>query len=592
MYSSLWLEQIENLDKSGKYKQADVIVKKMMKQAEEYAPQIPGESYSQVKSSPQMTQFYTAYRPFAIYLNSKYGIDLFAMPTNLSTLIKATKTGAALPDAALKFPQVFYNDIQAIQGVEDFLKNYPNLYKDLTNINSQIKFLKNKNYWQWLGGIKDSSQFKQELQNLNELKNFAADFYKSENKILNLAKLEADEIKNIKSGFESSKVLNTWNAKMKQLLNNADPNLYNYKNLDNLDNKGLVELIKKTPKLPFKTTIINAVESGLQNETYAQKLIENAEKVGNITKASTEGTEAAGAIAKKFPVLNKILGPLGIILSLPAAFKWTQKILAGDEFTNEEIVECVQDLLNLFAGIAFMIPGGQAVSAVLGGLSLAIMGGNWIAGQFTPAKETKEKQEKDVSDLMVQATPGNFSAFNDFLHEKNLDYNKMKVIDIFNNLEEWIKTGKGTKTFDWFINPTEQNQAKREIFNQRYQNLFNTFRKGGDVTNQESGLAFNSLEDVKKTYDSQFSQNPYIGDAFKQNIPLKEIISKIQKDMAPGMPKGQKWFANVPLNLPDSELLVWYNKSFPDKFLTAQTDKTPRVASTFNLKKHLKSNTI
>jgi hypothetical protein len=637
MYSSSWLEQIENLDKSGKYKQADAIVKKMIKEAVEYASQVPGESYPQVQSSPQMTQFYTAYRPLFVYLKNKHGIDLFALPKKLEILFKAEALGIQPPEDILKQLSSFkeaFKDIKATPALETFLKNYPDIYKDFSEINAQTRFLKGKNYLDWLGGVKNLDEYKKAIQDLNQTKNIAKDIYQAGHGILDVKNIPLVDLQKIKSGVDAQKQMATFNTTAANYLKAMG---HTGSNLESLTTSELVSELKKlngsvakgmetrgngllntlgttiddadniliAAKDPQKVqemkTLLEGGGHSTQGKTATEiikdfksifansPLLQDAGIAKGATQAATataEGAEAAGAIAKKFPVLNKILGPLGIILSLPAAFKWTQKILAGDEFTNEEIAECVQDLLNLFAGIAFMIPGGQAVSAVLGGLSLAIMGGSWIAGQFGTAQETKEKQEKDILNLMEQATPGNFSAFNDFLHDKNLDYNKMKIIDVFNNLEEWIKTGKGTKTFDWFINPTEQNQAKRELFNQKYLNLFNTFRKGGDVTNQESGLAFNSLEDVKKTYDSQYSQNPFIGDAFKQNKPLKEIISTIQRDMAPGMPKGQKWFANVPLNLPDSELLKWYNKSFPNKSLTAQINNALRMASPFNLKKY------
>lgn len=595
------LEQIEILEKARLYKKADAILRKVISEEREYAPQIETDEEAiqntQQSFSPDVTtKLYTAYRPLAVYLNQKYAIDLFALPKNLNTLIKATQTGTTLPDEALKFPQVFYKDIQAIQGVEDFLKNYPNLYKDLTNINSQIKFLKNQNYWQWLGGIKDSNQFKQELQNLNGLKNFATDFYKSQNKILNLAELSADEIKNIKSGFESSKVLNRFNERMINFLIKNNPNQhYSVDSLKKYTNNELVEAIENTIKAkPLQdqqkySTFLQTLKDSAKNEEFATKLIANAEKAGNITKASTEGTEAAASIAKKFPMLNKILGPLGILLSLPAAYKWTKKIIAGEEFTNEEIVEFIQDMLNLFSAVAFMIPGGQLVSAVLGGLSLTIMGGSYIAKQFEAKEEPKEKQERDISSLMEQATPGNFSDFNDWLNSKNMDYSSMKIIDILKALEVWIPQSQFAKEYDWFVNPTEQNKNKIETFKQKYLQLWNTYQKGGNVSNLNNNLAFNSLEDVKKTYDKQYSQNPYIGFAFRQNKPLKEIISTIQKEMAPSMPQGQKWFAEVPLNYSDKDLLKWYNSKYPNGFLTASTSKITRVATSFNLKKYTAS---
>ncbi len=587
------LKQIEKLEKAGLYKEADTILRKVISEEREYATQIETETSAldnlpaqQGYSQNSLMKLYTAYRPLAVYLNQKYSIDLFALPKNLDVLMKATSTGQMLPDNALKFPQAFYKDMRAIKAVEDFLENYPNVSKDLKNINSQFRFLKNKNYWDWLSGIKDTKQFNQELQEINGLKTFSKDFYNSEKKILNISKLEPNEIKNIKDGFESSKQLSTWNAKMKQYLVNADPQKYNYKLLDTLDNEALLQLFKSTPKLNTNQVLIDAVEGNIKAENYAQKLIQNAEQTGKITAASADGTQAAASIVKKFPILNRILGPLGIILSLPAAIKWTKKILSGEDFTNEEIVECIQDLLNLSAAVAFVIPGGQLVSAVLGGLSLTLMGGSFIAKQFETKEEPKEKQERDINELVSQATPDNFSDFNEWLKSKNMSYSTMKIIDILKALETWIPQSQFAKEFDWFVNPNEQNKSKRAIFEQKYLNLFNAYRKGGNISQSGASLAFNSLEDVKKAYDRQFSQNPFIGFAFRQSKPLKEIISTIQKEMAPGMPAGQKWFAEVPLNYSDKDLLAWYNLKYPNGVVTASANKIIKTATTFNLKKH------
>jgi hypothetical protein len=59
--------------------------------------------------------------------------------------------------------------------------------------------------------------------------------------------------------------------------------------------------------------------------------------------------------------------------------------------------------------------------------------------------------------------------------------------------------------------------------------------------------------------------------------------------MAPSMPQGQKWFAEVPLNYSDKDLLKWYNSKYPNGFLTASTSKITRVATSFNLKKYTAS---
>ena len=530
MYSSL-LNKIEILDNAGLYKEADTALRKIISQ--ELAP----ESYQQPYQPPPGTSFYLAYRPLALYFKNKNGLDLFALPKNLSTLTKAVQTGTQLPEEALRFTQAFYKDMRAIDGVNNFLKNYPDLYENLKQIDSQVRFLKGKNYWEWLGGIKNADQFKQELQNLNESGKLIKEFYKSGHGILDMKNIPLDDLQKIKAGIAGGKNAALAEEKflsyIKQALMNYDPNL---KNINNLTKTELVAEFRKLPG-SMKSTHIGQLQL-IQNESdnakralaEGNKIMQNAEKAGHITKVTADGEKAAAGIAQKLPVLNKILGPLGILLSLPAAYKWTKRIIAGDtDWTAKDFSEFVQDLLNLFAGISFMVPGGQLVSAVLGGLSLTLAGGTWAAEklggdgkgteqeqkilgtydysekddgrrmgpngqiiQLTPEQMKAEElrmQEPDIDALLSQATPNNYSDFNTWLGQNNQgrgelsnglpDYSSMKMIDIFKALETWInsKDERFKNKFNWFTNPTEENKSKRAIFEQKYLSLFNTFKK-------------------------------------------------------------------------------------------------------------------
>jgi hypothetical protein len=71
----------------------------------------------------------------------------------------------------------------------------------------------------------------------------------------------------------------------------------------------------------------------------------------------------------------------------------------------------------------------------------------------------------------------------------------MKIIDVFKNLEEWIKTLPPKKDYygneigrqyDWFTNPTNENKSKRAIFEQKFLQLWKTFPK-----NKNTQASFN-----------------------------------------------------------------------------------------------------
>lgn len=662
------LKQIEKLEKAGLYKEADTILRKVISEEREYAPQIETETSAldnlpaqQGYSQDSLMRLYTAYRPLAYALKQRYGIDLFGLPKHLDTLMKATKASGAknvltnnfFPSKSLTIWQTLFKDPKATESVARFLQNFPELETELQQLNSEIRTLKGKNYFDWLKGIKSAEDFTKELKEIKNLQSAGKASALAKNTYNNLSESQkAARIftKNPDIKDWMIKILNSkdksraWLAEPPEVI--ADAYAKYYPNLT--VERATFDVAKRNPfstlannvnKVDEMKKLLEQAKAGSTVNLTPEKIVEQfaktyprsplVDKAAIIEEASilaksvssTEGIKAAEKAAEKFPVLRKVLGPLGILLSIPAAFKWKQKLESGEEWSAKETSEFVQDLLNLLASASLFIPPpfGEILASVLGGVSIALMGGTYLAeiaggkdvseeekitGDFDYSKEDnrrrmpdgtikllspeeiKDEKERGINELISQATPDNFSDFNEWLKSKNMNYSTMKIIDILKALETWIPQSQFAKEFDWFVNPNEQNKSKRAIFEQKYLNLFNAYRKGGNISQSGASLAFNSLEDVKKAYDRQFSQNPFIGFAFRQSKPLKEIISTIQKEMAPGMPAGQKWFAEVPLNYSDKDLLTWYNSKYPNGVVTASANKIIKTATTFNLKKH------
>jgi hypothetical protein len=67
-----------------------------------------------------------------------------------------------------------FKDMKATPALEAFIKNYPDIYKDFSEINAQTRLLKGKNYLDWIGGVKNLDEYKKATQDLNQAKNLRA----------------------------------------------------------------------------------------------------------------------------------------------------------------------------------------------------------------------------------------------------------------------------------------------------------------------------------------------------------------------------------------------------------------------------------
>jgi len=579
------LEQIEILEKARLYKKADAILRKVISEEREYAPQIETETSTldnlpaqQGYSQDSLMRLYAAYRPLAYALKQQHNIDLFGLPKHFDVLLKATKSGAGnfltntyFPSESLNVLQTLFRDPAATESVYKFLQNYPSVKQELDTISKQVFYAKGKNYFDWLKGVKSAEDFHKDLANIKNVLNqgkaaaVASNVYnllpESEKASRILAqdpKVKAEMIKYLK---RKNLTINP-NARLEDIARvygQEFPELTVAKATEAIakrnpiqtfaQNSQKVEVMREmlertTPQITKGKNAEQIVEiftnkfsgSPLINRA---SLLEDAATLSKAATASAEGIEAASQAAKKIPGLNKILGPLGILLSLPAAYKWKQKIQSGEEWSAKEKSEFVQDLLNLLSSTSLFIPPpfGQIAASVLGGLSLTLMAGTYVAEklggdekgteqeqkilgtydyakddpsqgkrqldsgeiiQLTPeqiAAEKKRYEEQEIDELISAVDPNQFGKFVEYLKGKNLTYEKMKIIDVFKILEEWIKTLPPKKDYygneigrqyDWFTNPTNENKSKRAIFEQKFLQLWNTFPK-----NKNAQASFN-----------------------------------------------------------------------------------------------------
>jgi len=579
------LEQIEILEKARLYKKADAILRKVISEEREYAPQIETETSAldnlpaqQGYSQDSLMRLYAAYRPLAYALKQQHNIDLFGLPKHFDVLLKATKASGAknfltntyFPSESLNVLQTLFRDPAATESVYKFLQNYPNVKQELDTISKQVFYAKGKNYFDWLKGIKSAEDFHKDLANIKNVLNqgkaaaVASNVYnllpESEKASRILAqdpKVKAEMIKYLNK--KSITVPNTSIEEIAKVWAKQFPNLTSAKATEAMAIRNPIQTFaQNSKKVEVMREMLENVKPGITKGKNAEEivkifankfsghflinrtsLLEDAATLSKAATASAEGIEAASQAAKKIPGLNKILGPLGILLSLPAAYKWKQKIQSGEEWSAKEKSEFVQDLLNLLSSTSLFIPPpfGQIAASVLGGLSLTLMAGTYVAEklggdekgteqeqkilgtydyakddpsqgkrqldsgeiiQLTPeqiAAEKKRYEEQEIDELISAVDPNQFGKFVEYLKGKNLTYEKMKIIDVFKNLEEWIKTLPPKKDYygneigrqyDWFTNPTNENKSKRAIFEQKFLQLWKTFPK-----NKNTQASFN-----------------------------------------------------------------------------------------------------
>ena len=579
------LEQIEILEKARLYKKADAILRKVISEEREYAPQIETETSAldnlpaqQGYSQDSLMRLYAAYRPLAYALKQQHNIDLFGLPKHFDVLLKATKASGAknfltntyFPSESLNVLQTLFRDPAATESVYKFLQNYPNVKQELDTISKQVFYAKGKNYFDWLKGIKSAEDFHKDLANIKNVLNqgkaaaVASNVYnllpESEKASRILAqdpKVKAEMIKYLNK--KSITVPNTSIEEIAKVWAKQFPNLTSAKATEAMAIRNPIQTFaQNSKKVEVMREMLENVKPGITKGKNAEEivkifankfsghflinrtsLLEDAATLSKAATASAEGIEAASQAAKKIPGLNKILGPLGILLSLPAAYKWKQKIQSGEEWSAKEKSEFVQDLLNLLSSTSLFIPPpfGQIAASVLGGLSLTLMAGTYVAEklggdekgteqeqkilgtydyakddpsqgkrqldsgeiiQLTPeqiAAEKKRYEEQEIDELISAVDPNQFGKFVEYLKGKNLTYENMKIIDVFKNLEEWIKTLPPKKDYygneigrqyDWFTNPTNENKSKRAIFEQKFLQLWKTFPK-----NKNTQASFN-----------------------------------------------------------------------------------------------------
>ena len=302
----------------------------------------------------------------------------------------------------------------------------------------------------------------------------------------------------------------------------------------------------------------------IQEADDAAKVLQSAERAGAVVKPNALGTKAAAMLSTKLPTLVKWIGPLGIIMSLPSAITWSNRIINNQVDWGDANVRAdfVQDLASLASAVTFMIPGAQGVSLALAALSLGIMGGKAAINTFVKPNSADEKiigtykpqNEQDqnhyshgqymIKSLLDEVTPGQTTNFNTWMGSKNpqYDFRNTKLRDLMTYIGEFVKQPQYAKTYSWYSNPTNENKWMVVEFNEKLLNLMKLVQSRGSTTGTTQ---FNNLNDVLNKMKTDYPGR------FESFATLKDVMNN---------PNLSGWFKNVPKNLSDVQLVEWFNK--------------------------------
>lgn len=473
---------------------------------------------------------YTATRLFAPII-PKFGV-----------IVKAIKLGQPLPVGLTEdigfwnaFKKVF-SDPQLTEGFLQFCNYYPQLETDLktirvdslkklttTPINKMKDVFKN---WSDAKAFIKADQADYVSSALNKGTTAVIEFQKDLNALnpeintlmqdmralqkLSPGKNYVDEIKTI-GDLKSNIIIN------KRLLQMETPPPQSQAYLDDMFKQSyLDDMFKKLSKLPSSTPISNdAIDAKSAVENLRNLSKQFSPKSTQVTQATADGMEAAGKLGKIFPALAKFTAALGLLFSLPAAYKWAV-IIKDEQFLEkmqdaDELANFAVDLSNLVSSALMFIPALQPVALIAGGLALGFQGGQAIIHSVvvpnaqdqlinanTPEERQKildkmseqdkfdiEHQDWRVNELLSKVEPG-YTDFNDYMNSKYpnkaidpvtkkpkpskfYDPTSLKILDIINGLTSWIQSlpPNRQKNYSWFINPTDQNKQMKEQFLQK-----------------------------------------------------------------------------------------------------------------------------
>jgi len=487
-----FLEQADKLDELGYYKEADRITRVVLAQENE---QFPAAS-TNVSRAIQINN----------YLLSR-GINLGNFAKNFEIMVKATNT-AVYPagyNEAFQGLKTLFQDPEIVEGVEPFLKQYPQLHADYKLLNNKLLVAYGENF---IDAIKTAKNFgdirkkiTQSFKILDQAYNVSQYLLKSGHGVISdIKNVNPQTLSKIENGFKATKEFETFEKVGQRYLQSRrvkDPLLYTGQ-----------ELIDKLNSLKAPGDYAKYGEE-LYKAKYAGEMAIDAQKAaGAITKATPAAEGAATSVSKFLGPLAKFAKPLALILSLPSMIEWTKKISSGQMDWNnvDEVLDFVSDCTNFGAAIMLFIPFGQGLSIALGVISLAIQGGKWVSqvtgldkgykpnpedlkitGQFDKLspeqKQEYQKEQAQVDNLLEDIKPGtNF--FNDYEvntkkrpiqppqyeGDKSTYYDpaQIKILDLMNDVFEWAKT---KKEYQW-LNQPETHSSMIDSFKEKLNNWY------------------------------------------------------------------------------------------------------------------------
>jgi len=438
------------------------------------------------------------------YLLSR-GVNLANFAKNLEIMVRARRQGVypAGYNEAFQGLKTLFQDPKTAEGVETFVKQYPQLladYKLADNLfwrgfkESFIDALKNaKNYSEF------ETKFEKSYEIVYKLYSVSRQLSKSGHGVISdISKVNSQTLSKIENGLKATKEFETFEKVGQRYLQSRgvkNPLLYTGQ-----------ELIDKLNSLKAPGDYAKYGGELYKAKNAGEMAIEAQKAAGSITKATPAAEEAATSVSK-FLKLGRFAKPLALILSLPSMIEWTKKISSGQMDWNnvDEVLDFVSDCLNFGAAIFLVIgPLGTPLSAALGGISLAIQGGKWlsqvtgfdksykpnpedlkITGQFDKLspeqKQEYQKEQIQVDNLIEDIKPG-YGFFNDYevnakkrpiqppqyAGDKSTYYDpaQIKILDLMNDVFEWAKT---KKEYQW-LNQPETHSSMIDSFKEKLNN--------------------------------------------------------------------------------------------------------------------------
>lgn len=575
--TQLELKLLNEFDRCGLYRHADQKLRQIIAQS----PQQNNSRYLENINTalpmakdwgrlPQhsTTKFMSQLYPKLFSMLSKWNETFNSFARKFHIITKYSLIGGEID--FLKTPQQYDSIKELLRNIKNspelsnevdlFLKNFPQLYRDIQGANRMYLSSVGKSYIDWFINTRNIDEFKAITNQLKNARQLSIQLARSGNGYYDASKLfkmDPADIQKALNGMSANNKLESFRRPLTQFLAANGQDVTQLKTTQQLKD-AFKALINSSPDAGKYKSFVEHLD---ELAVYADDVPNVLKNTGAALNATDDGIKAAKILSTKIPALVKWLGPLGVLLSLPAAYSWTNKIINNQVDWGDAGVRAdfVQDLTSLASAVTFMIPGAQALSLSLAAISIGIMGGKAISNQIYKPNSSDQKILGDykpqnsleqgsyehhqylIKALLDQATPGQTTDFNNWMGAQNpqYDFRTIKLADLMAKIQEFAKQPQYAKLYSWYAFPNRDNQWMTVEFNQKLLNMKKLVQSRGAAVGD---TAYNNLNDVLNYLKQQFPGR------FDRYSDLKLLM----KDYP-------EWFKNVPKNLKDFEMVQWFN---------------------------------